>query len=797
MPTPFKLRRTASFRLLVLSLWLLPLGAGCAHAAPKLTAAPQLAGAPTLPLGAGLNGEIDWVRDEAFADMVKTTRGFQTFASGEPAPKTDGSGWPTEDFFVILSDNGAAITPGVYHVSFVGPRTTRLTVFGSSSTVGKPSFDAATGTNSYEVVVPDGVTFFRLDFHATQGQVKQLRVIRPGYDALHPPLFSEEYLALIKARRPNVLRFMDWHATNGNLEREWADRSLPTDATQTARISQRIKVNWDKEPHLFENQKGICWEYCVALANQTNCDLWLNVPVMASDDYVQHLAALVKAQLKPGLRVWVEYSNEVWNDSFLQAGMNRDAAVEEVKGQGNSNLAYDGDKGDVTVGDRRYARRALEVGQMFVRAFGPGSFGARVKPVLAYQLVPYRFANQLAYIRKNYGPPSSYFAALAVAPYFACGNGQGADARTDLRKDDVLNALQASVDHYKTGTTLDEIATLATKYGLKMAAYEGGPDTFGANNIAAKKAASLDPRMKDIMVDYLRMWSSKGGDQFNWFVIGAGKFESPYGTWSITDNLRDLAQPKELGFDAARQMPRAPLAIGQAVPGEVDARIYPGRPKPLERVAFLGYFSKGAQLDYLLRAPRAGNYRLQISAATLKNAPKTIGFSVNDGPLQTVNVPATANENTFADSAPALLALAAGLNTLTLTVPDERPYNLNSLKITNADGSGIANALPTTDFTSYGEHLKVGELWKSSFNVADDSTPPDALRVSATSDNPTLFPAASIKVESGHFERWGLPCTRQISLSPAPGQTGKARLTLAVEDAQGLKRVVEFDIEVK
>ena len=58
-----------------------------------------------------------------------------------------------------------------------------------------------------------------------------------------------------------------------------------------------------------------------------NKDLWINVPAMANDDYIQNLAELIYQDLNPNLKVYVEYSNETWNDSFQQYNQVRTAAA--------------------------------------------------------------------------------------------------------------------------------------------------------------------------------------------------------------------------------------------------------------------------------------------------------------------------------------------------------------------------------------------------------------------------------------------------------------------------------------
>ena len=780
--------RNAALSPLALSV-LLTVGfatAGCAQKPKLLPARVE----PTVPLGAGLNGEIDWSRDEAFVDMVKTTRGFYDVAGKNPA-KADANGWPTEDFWVRVADTGAAVGAGIYKLSFTGPAGVTVDAGVSGATLTK------TSDTDYDVSVPATATVLEFHFHNTQGQVKNVRVIRPGYDPVHPPLFTREYLALINARNPNLLRFMDWHSTNGNLEAEWSERSLPTDATQTSTLTKPEHVGWSPTPVSFSNGKGICWEYCLALANETNKDAWINVPVLASDDYVRHLAQLVKTTLKPNLRVYLEYSNEVWNDGFLQTGLNRDMAVAEVKA-GGSNLNYDGTKPDdaVTLGDRRVAKRLKEIADVFGQVFGPDPTHARVRPVLAYQLSSYRFDNQLTYLEKNYGPPKQFLYGMAIAPYFACGNGQGADARKDLTKDDVLNALDASVNEYRDGTVLDDHATLAAFYGLKLCAYEGGPDTFGPNNVRAKKAASLDPRIKTIVQKYLDVWYSKGGDQFNWFVIGASNFDTQYGTWALTDDIRDLNQPKELGYDAVRTSPRPAVTIGAAVPGEVDARFALGRNNPTTD-PFIRFIGAGAKFDYLVRVPQAGRYALRVSIAGEKPNTK-LDVLVNDSPIATVDVPQIAdndNGEKFVDTAPIPVTLPTGLSVIRLHVPTERPYHVNSLKLTRSEGSGIAATLPTFGgFQFYWqETVAPGVPYSQSFTVNDDKTAPENLAVTARSDNATLVPDANVVLTRDPKNAHAF----NFTVTPAAGQTGKVTITFTVKNAAGLTRSTSFQLTVK
>jgi len=107
----------------------------------------------------------------------------------------------------------------------------------------------------------------------------------------------------------------------------------------------------------------------------------------------------------------------------------------------------------------------------------------------------------------------------------------------------------------------------AKTWGLRLVGYEVGVHTFGPLNIAAKRAAVLDPRMRDIIQRYLNVWYSKGGEQVNWVTLGARSFNSEFGTWSITEDADVYNQPKQLGFKAVRDSRPPNLVAGTYVYG--------------------------------------------------------------------------------------------------------------------------------------------------------------------------------------------------------------------------------------
>ena len=80
---------------------------------------------------------------------------------------------------------------------------------------------------------------------------------------------------------------------------------------------------------------GVPWEIQIALANETGKDVYINVPSNASLAYITNLADLfaygsngvtpytsvqadpVWPPLDPNLKVYIEFSNELWNSRPL------------------------------------------------------------------------------------------------------------------------------------------------------------------------------------------------------------------------------------------------------------------------------------------------------------------------------------------------------------------------------------------------------------------------------------------------------------------------------------------------
>ena len=574
-----------------------------------VTGAGEAAAAAPLPanyLGANLPGVSDYSYTPVYADLIHQGRRFgpATGPWGYESVPVGSDGWPTGDFGIFLMTVPGR--GGTYKVSFTGQATVGH-IASVSTTLANKVYDPVTNRTTLDVIRGTDGQQMVLSFTNTGSGIKNLKVVRPGYDPLNPPLFTTEFLNHIA--RFKTLRFMDWLKTNNNnVVSTWATRST-------------------LNTH-YASDAGVPWEHIIALANQTGQDIWINIPVKADDDYVLQLAQLLKSTLRSDVKVYVEYSNELWNWSFWQYGTNRDLATAEVTANPSSTLVYDHttDTGIMTY--RRVAKRGKEISDIFRSVYGDAAMMSTVRPIFASQIVqPYLSEVGLDFIDAVYGTPSRYFYALAGAPYYNMGTQQTMDG---LSVDQVLAALDASVNSLVSTNYFEKNIALARRHKLAFVGYEGGADTFGSGSIAAKKAASLDPRMLTTCRRYMDTWYANGGEMMMWFTAGAGNWDTNYGTWELTTDLSITNTPKIQCMDQTMAGTLPTLQGRNMVPGTFNALAFVGSTEPYSDAAktSLRYLHPGSYKDYVVLAPQAGSYALVMTAET-PGTGNSVDVSVN------------------------------------------------------------------------------------------------------------------------------------------------------------------------
>lgn len=541
-------------------------------------------------------------RPTGFIDAFKDQGRLVVDNSGNPVP-TDVNGNPLSDGVVVVFDDRPTFAwappiddpaqyqpdcSGLYTISFTGQATLANVVGNPVLTFSNQTYNQATNTTTVNVLMPggqayaDGPALMVISFtdtkltpsSAVNTGFANLQVIRPGFtlaQAANPTQVFDP--AFVAAYGPFAyIRFMGWLGTNNNPGNygdpghhllPWSSRSLPTDFYQGVGVS--LSSN---NPNINAGAWGISWEYVILLANATNKDVWINIPISATggsdpleanyvaspdtSSYIYNVANLLKngdaftgnVGLKPGLHIYIEHSNEVWNSGFLQYTWNSLAAQDEVS-KGGSALNNDGDTNSQDWQDRRHIKRLYEIGQIFASVFGPGSLGTTIRPVYAWfqfdEAAGSGAANALAWFKKTYGPPANYFYAMAQGDYFAPTNWA-----TDTTIAEVLADMTANSNAGVAYVTSNKAT--ASAYGLQLFAYEGGPGNTNGNNnstvnVGVQILANRDPGMDTLVQTHIRNnWFQQGGNMFGYFVMSSAY--SRYGDWGATDDYRNLTTAK-------------------------------------------------------------------------------------------------------------------------------------------------------------------------------------------------------------------------------------------------------------
>jgi hypothetical protein len=392
--------------------------------------------------------------------------------------------------------------------------------FAAGESSGGPTGALVDGRRSYLCTDADQSTE-TVEVHAIVTPVREIRVWlatpddpgTPVDESLSTSLEGRLFHPLLVRRLSDApwgfIRFMDWGATNSSPQRDWSDRRRPSHAFMTGVLNPRSPA----EGFPGGRGTGVAYEYMVQLCNATGKNLWINVPHLATADYVTKLAQLIRygsdglnpydravatpayAALDPGLKVYVEYSNEIWSsgNEFAQGEWARQQA----------------DALGLPVA-RFNARQFCDVWRRFQQVFGGADRLVRVAATFTADEV---YTESLIREMGAYGASSSPVVqpdVLAVTTYFGNGiqdfvNEQGF-ARNKLYDDpywssaQLTSDLNAALSEWKRrilsgdatqgggpdsngpgggfSSAIHDLAGSTLGYRLPVIAYEGGPSLY-------------------------------------------------------------------------------------------------------------------------------------------------------------------------------------------------------------------------------------------------------------------------------------------------------------------------------
>lgn len=492
--------------------------------------------------GINLDGPVDWSTEQPFVDVFRLSRPWISQQSGAgwgegPPLDLDEHGWirslaPNAYAETLLCTIPSGHYPsGRYVVLYDGVGT--LGFWGAASLVSQTP-----GRIEIDVNPAQGAIFLRLSTTDPNDYVRNIRVLMPGHEATYQDNpFRPDFLR--RWRGQTVLRFMDWMHTNNSHIQTWSQR--PTRQSATYGID------------------GVAIEDMVDLANRLRADPWFCMPHQADDSYVQQFATLVRDTLDPGLRVYIEYSNEVWNSQFSQ----HHYAAAQGQALNFSSLPWE-------AAWYYTAYRSRQIFDIWEQVFGGRE---RLVRVLASQASNAYVSERILTFQNTY----LHADALAIAPYVSLNVHAGSTPSEATVQgwtvDQALDHMHQTALPEALGWIAQQKA-LANTHNLALIAYEGGQHMVGIygaeNNETLTQlfhAANGHARMGDLYTAYLNGWSAAGGGLFaNFSSVGEW---TKWGSWGLKQYVGHPT-PK---YWASHAWARAQ---GQTVPPHVKGTIQLG-----------------------------------------------------------------------------------------------------------------------------------------------------------------------------------------------------------------------------
>ncbi|HPE60566.1 MAG TPA: hypothetical protein PLB10_09530 [Thiolinea sp.] len=294
------------------------------------------------------------------------------------------------------------------------------------------------------------------------------------------------------------------------------------------------QVSWTRRANLQEatwsggyGERGIPVEVMVDLANRLNANAWFNIPHLADQDYIQQFARYVARNLRPNLKAYIEYSNEMWNTAFSQAQY---AQREGYRDQ------LDADP--LLAGLKFYSFRSLQVFRTWDQAF-QGNRQRLVRVLSGWAGNPATTAPILT--GSNVYRETD---AFAIAPYFYASQ----EALMQVRSvDDVFRLINDPQQHYSVDNTLNIVnkhAEILKPYKIPLVAYEGGQHLVHYGTQSKRQhpnpilaAANRDPRMEQAYIRLLQGFRQAGGTLF--MAFSSPRINGHYGFWGIKEYLNE------------------------------------------------------------------------------------------------------------------------------------------------------------------------------------------------------------------------------------------------------------------
>lgn len=400
---------------------------------------------------------------------------------------------------------------GIYTLTWEGDGEVEFIVNGSPSAANVVllsedlSGTVKTREYRYEFVGGSSLMYLKLSDNAGPNYVRNLHLwipdpADPFGKSLAPaagepePIFNPAYIDLLVEGGGGVIRHHFVQTATASPVEDWADQRPEDWIFQVSHYYKDYTA--EGEWHFTDGQpvsrkSGVALEYCVEMSNATNLDCWLHIPHAATDDYIRTMAQMVRDRLNPNLRVWLEYSNEVWHSRGAGTPFNVQGnyAVDQAELRG---LTANTDREKAA---RYSAQRLCEAVSIFKDEFASIGGEDRVLMVCAGFSADVNYGDVMLTEAHAYGPtltPAVQPDMYALATYFGidkeifnnltyemvtdqyAGYYHAADLWLENIYSGAISINTGAGDYLVGGGFGPEHTAMAASHNLPIVAYEGG-----------------------------------------------------------------------------------------------------------------------------------------------------------------------------------------------------------------------------------------------------------------------------------------------------------------------------------
>ncbi len=502
------------------------------------------------------------VPDQIFADMLKSGRPWTN--SSDSLVGLDSKGWPAGPARIGFMEGNVPsyLASSGYKLRFNGPSCNVVSAGGGGVTISNAVY--SNGVCTADVTI-NSITASWFDFSAA---VQNVALMRPGH-TYGVDYFNKDFLAAIAPF--SLLRTMQTFGPGLSM---WGAQMNGVMANRDTTWASRQK------PGAGYAYNGPSIEDLVLFANLTGKDVWVNIPLNATLDYITKFAQVFRygsdgstflpytstthdpatwnpsitswyPGLLPGRNVYVEFSNEIWN--YLGSGTSQYNA--EMGAGDPHHLNFNGLGG----GDIWVAWKVVQIGYAWRQVWGDSAMGSRVRIVMANQGdwgQWWRHGIMLSYIQGVFGgstygstidgvptghPVNWYINNISGSLYSHDNNPGNLDTyfsqlTTSLSS---TGGLSSAGESNSIVQRIDWADSLAAQYGLKFSSYEAGTEV---PNGSVEQSGDSDARIQTHLLNHTHYFYNKANEDvwvYFWLVGPAGSLDCGLGpTLRSTNTLR-------------------------------------------------------------------------------------------------------------------------------------------------------------------------------------------------------------------------------------------------------------------